>query len=75
VDIKIPTTDFWRNELTLTSSYGAAPDDLKESLELIKDKKVNVADMITHRFSLEDIQDGFNLVVNAKNSLKVVLEP
>jgi len=55
VDIKIPTTDFWRNELTLTSSYGAAPDDLKESLELIKDKKVNVADMITHSLSFRTL--------------------
>ena len=41
-DIKIPTVDFWRNEITVTSSYGAGPVDLEESLDLILRNKVNV---------------------------------
>jgi len=75
VDINIPTLDFWRNEITLTSSYGAAPVDLEESLQLIQKKKVNVEDTITHRLPLKDIQKGFQIVVEAKDSLKVVLNP
>ncbi len=74
-DIEIPTVNFWRNEITITSSYGAAPDDLKEALELIKDNKINVKDMITHKVGLEDIQKGFNLVAEARNSLKVIVNP
>lgn len=74
-DIAIPIPDFWRNEITLTSSYGAAPLDLKEALELITEKKINVKDMITHKLPLEDIQKGFKIVVEADKSLKVVLEP
>ena len=72
-NIDIPTVDFWRNEITITSSYGAAPDDLKEALELIKNKKINVKGMITHKLPLEKIQEGFKIVVDAKKSLKVVL--
>lgn len=75
VDIKIPTLDFWRNEISFVSSYGAAPQDLEESLELIKKGKVNVKDTITHRLPLKDIQKGFQIVVEAKESLKVVLSP
>ena len=74
-DIKIPTAFFWRNELTVTSSYGAAPIDLEKSLDLIKSKKINVKDMITHKLPLEDIQEGFKITSDAKESLKVVLEP
>jgi len=74
-NIEIPTVDFWRNEITVTSSYGAAPQDLEEALDLIKDKKVNVKDMITHRLPLDKIQEGFKIVSDAKESLKVVLEP
>jgi len=74
-DIKIPTADFWRNEMTVTSSYGAAPDDLKESLTLIEKGAVDVRGMITHRFSLEDIRKGFDVVSEGKDSLKVVLNP
>ena len=73
--VPIPITDFWRNEITITTSYGAAPRDLKESKELIKEGHVNVHDMITHRLSLEEIDLGFKLVAEAKESLKVVIEP
>ncbi len=74
-DIAVPIPDFWRNELTLLSSYGAAPADLTEALTLIKTKKVNVKDTITHTLPLEKIQEGFRIVVEAKKSLKVVLIP
>jgi len=74
-NIEVPTADFWRNELTITSSYGAAPLDLKEALASIKDKKINVRAMITHRLPLTQIQAGFDLVAQAKESLKVVLQP
>lgn len=73
--IHIPALDFWRNEVTVTSSYGAAPADLEESLELIQSGKVHVKDLITHRLPLDKIQEGFRLVVDAKESLKVVLKP
>ena len=61
--------------MTITSSYGAAPNDLEEALNLIKDNKINVKDMITHKFKLDEIIKGFQLVVEAKNSLKVIIEP
>jgi L-iditol 2-dehydrogenase len=73
-NIEIPNVDLWRNELTLLSSYGAAPKDLQESLELIKNKKVNAKDMITHKLQLEKIQEGFKIVSDAKESLKVIIE-
>ena len=73
--IDIPTVDFWRNELRIESSYGAAPIDLEESLMLIKDKKINVKDMITDKFSLEKIQEGFKTVTEVNDSLKVIIIP
>ncbi|VVB92458.1 L-threonine 3-dehydrogenase [uncultured archaeon] len=74
-NISVPVEDFWRNELAIVSSYGAAPVDLEESLELIKDGKINVRDMITHRVKLMDIQKGFRIAGEAKDSLKVIVVP
>ena len=74
-DIAIPIPDFWRNELTVTSSYGAAPVDLEAALDLIANKTINVQDTITHKLPLRNIQEAFKIVVEAKESLKVVLEP
>ena len=72
---EIPINDFWRNEIKIMTSYGAAPDDLIESIELIKNKKINLNAMITHRLKFDEIQKGFNLVAEAKESLKVIVEP
>ena len=66
---------FWRNEVAVMSSYAAAPRDLKEALRLIAQKKIVVKDMITHRLPLEEIQQGFDLVVRPKDSIKVIIEP
>jgi len=74
-NIEIPTVNFWRNELTITSSYGAAPTDLEQSLSLIRQGRINVKEMITHRLPLERIQEGFKIVSDAKESMKVVIEP
>lgn len=74
-NISIPVEDFWRNELGIVSSYGAAPVDLEEALELIKDGKIDVKSLITHRLKLDDIQKGFKIAGEAKDSLKVIVVP
>jgi L-iditol 2-dehydrogenase len=74
-NIEIPTLDFWRNEITVTSSYGAAGDDLAEALKLISGGRLDMKPLITHRLPLTKIQEAFNLVALAGKSLKVVLEP
>jgi len=73
--IPIPITQFWRNEITIKTSYGAAPRDLEESLAILSEKRIGVEDMITHRLSLEQAAEGFRLMAEADKSLKVILEP
>jgi L-iditol 2-dehydrogenase len=66
---------FWRNEITLTSSYGGSPTDYAVALELIQAGKMRVRDMITHRLGLAETGLGFQLVARAQDSLKVIIEP
>jgi L-iditol 2-dehydrogenase len=73
--ITFPALRFWRDEISLTFSYGAAPKDLERALELMMTGKVNVRDMITHSIPFSSIQKGFKLVSDAKESLKVVIVP
>ena len=75
IKIPIPITQFWRNETTIKTSYGAAPKDLEKALLILTNKKVNVADMITHRLDIREASKGFRLVAKAGKSLKVILEP
>ena len=76
VTIPISFNDFlFRNEVTLTSSYAGDRADHITALELIRGKRVTVRDMITQRLSLEETVKGFSLVMEGKNSIKVIIEP
>jgi L-iditol 2-dehydrogenase len=74
--IPVPFNDlFWRTEITLTSSYAGSPQDYKEALELIASGKLKVKDLITHRLGLAEIGQGFKLVEQARDSIKVIIYP
>ncbi|MFC1909072.1 zinc-dependent dehydrogenase [Chloroflexota bacterium] len=66
---------FWRNDITLTTSYAGSPADYATALELIRAGVVPVREMITHRLSLAEAGLGFQLVADAQNSIKVIIEP
>ena len=75
IKIPIPITQFWRNETVIKTSYGAAPKDLEQALQILAQKQINVVDMITHRLDIRDVAEGFRLVAQAGKSLKVIIEP
>ena len=76
VTVPLPVNDlFWRNEITLTSSYAANYSEHFIAMELLRQKKVKVLDMITHRLPLSETGHGFKLVESARESLKVIIEP
>jgi L-iditol 2-dehydrogenase len=74
-DVYVPIADFWRNEITIMTSYGAAPNDIEESLEMLSFNRIKPHEMITHRLPLAETGLGFQLVAEARQSLKVVIEP
>ena len=75
VDVPIPLFDYWRDEISVLTSYAGSGEDLKESLELIRAHKVRVGDMVTHRLPLAQAGLGFQLTANGQNSIKVILDP
>jgi L-iditol 2-dehydrogenase len=66
---------FFRNDITLTTSYAGSPADHVTALELIRAGRIDVAKMITHRLSLSETSKGFQLVAEVQNSIKVIIEP
>ncbi len=75
VKIPVPINQFWRSEIALKTSYGAAPQDLEEALSILDKKEIQVTEMITHRLSLDEAPEGFRLMAEADKSLKVIIEP
>jgi L-iditol 2-dehydrogenase len=75
VELPLDLNDLWSRQLTVTTTYAASPDDLTAALEMIRSKRVNVGEMVTHRLGLDETGNGFRLVAEAGDSLKVVVEP
>jgi L-iditol 2-dehydrogenase len=77
-DVSVPVSvnrHFFRNDLTLTTSYGSAPRDSWQALRMLRHSGLEVSDMITHRLPLAETGRGFSLVSNPGASLKVIIEP
>jgi len=66
---------FFRNDITLTTSYAGSPADHWRALQMIQAGVLNIPRMITHRFGLADTVKGFQLVAEAQESIKVIIEP
>ncbi|MBP6940717.1 MAG: alcohol dehydrogenase catalytic domain-containing protein [Syntrophorhabdaceae bacterium] len=73
--LDIDLNPFWRNDVSFKTCYGAAPLDNVQAMELIRAGNIDVNDMITHRFSLQDIAKGFKAASDGKNCLKVIIKP
>ena len=71
--ITVDINKLWRDDVTIKMSYAASPSDLYKALQLIKNKRVNVVDMVTHRLPLKEAQKGFKIAASSDESLKVIL--
>ncbi|MFO7952453.1 MAG: zinc-dependent dehydrogenase [Bacillota bacterium] len=73
--IVVPINEFWRQEIRILTSYYCGPKDLSEAFELISSGRIEVENIITHVLPLNEIQKGFNLAMEGKDSLKVIIRP
>ena len=73
--VVVPINDFWMKEITVLTSYYCGPPDIIEAMKLIEWQTVSVEDLITHRIPLTDIVKGFQLVVDGRDSIKVIIKP
>jgi len=75
VELPIPINEFWRNSITVLPSYANSPYDARVAINLLREKRVPVSEMITHRLGLAETGHGFQLVASAQESMKVIIEP
>jgi L-iditol 2-dehydrogenase len=71
----MPLFDLWRDNITIVNPYASPPGDTLTAIELIASGRVVVSDMITHKLGLSEVGLGFRLVSEAKESIKVIIEP
>lgn len=65
--------DLYFREVRIVPSYSAGPSDMREALEILALRRVEVGDLVTHRFPIERATEAFARAAQPQGSLKVVL--
>jgi len=73
--MRLPLFRIWRDQIAILSTYAGCPADIEEAIEMIASKRVTVTDMITHRLPLDRAAEGFRLVSEGTESIKVIITP
>jgi L-iditol 2-dehydrogenase len=75
VDIDFPLFDLWNKQVSMFSTYAGAPVDIKKAIKLMADKKIKVTDLISHKLPMYKTPEGFKLMAEARDSMKIIIEP
>jgi len=75
VDLPLPINQFWRNGITVLPSYANSGYDAKVAISMLQHKSIDVNRMITHRLGLAETGVGFALMTEAKESMKIIINP
>ncbi len=73
--VTIPLNEYWTQEIRVLTSYYCGPPDIVEALRLLETRTIEVEDLITHRLPLSEIERGFQLVLDGRESIKVIIRP
>ncbi len=73
--VTIPINNFWTRETRIVTSYYCGPPDIEAAINLIETQTIEVDDLITGRLPLQNITDGFRMVLEGHESLKVIIKP
>jgi L-iditol 2-dehydrogenase len=46
------------NQISITGSFGATPTTLQDAARIVSDKQIDLSKIITHRYSLDNIQEA-----------------
>jgi L-iditol 2-dehydrogenase len=66
--------DLYFHEISVIPSYSCGPDDTREALRLLDSRRVAVADLVSHRFGIEQAPVAFARARQPEGSMKVVLQ-
>lgn len=72
-DVQVDVNHLFSNEIRIIPSLAASEKETNYALELIKERRVNIRSIITHRFALEKVADAIRCAHEAKDAMKVVV--
>jgi L-iditol 2-dehydrogenase len=73
--ISLDMNELWKRGVNIIHSYAGPPADMRAAIDLLAAGRIDVASMITHRLPLADTAEGFRLMLEEPEALKIIIEP
>jgi len=71
--IDLDMSEIYSKGITIVNSYAASDFDTKEALEKITNKQINVSQLITHKYNLQECQEAFVHAKSGDNAMKIII--
>lgn len=72
-EIPIDVSKIYSNEQSLISCYAASEIETNQALKLITEKRIDVKQLITHRFSINRADEAIRCAHEANDAMKVIV--
>ena len=71
-NVELDMSEIYSKGITIINSYAASAGDTRHAEDLIKNE-INVAQLITHRYNLEECQQAFIHAKSGDNAMKIII--
>jgi len=71
--VELDMSELYSKGVTIVNSYAASDFDTKEALEKISSKQINVSQLITHKYNLQECQQAFVHAKSGDNAMKIII--
>ena len=71
--VDLDMSKVYSKSITIVNSYAASDMDTKDALEKISSKQINVTQLITHKYKLNECQKAFEHAKSGDNAMKIII--
>ena len=72
-NVDLDMSEIYSKGITIVSSYAASASDTRYAEMLIDNREINVSQLITHKYNLEECQQAFVHAKSGDNAMKIII--
>ena len=72
-NVDLDMSEVYSKGITIVNSYAASDFDTNEALEKISNRQINVSQLITHKYNLQECQQAFVHARTGDNAMKIII--
>ena len=72
-NVDLDMSEIYSKGITIVNSYAASDVDTIHALDLISNKQIDVSQLITHKYNLQECQQAFAHAKSGDNAMKIII--